>query len=226
MNYITYRKKKGKKTKNKQFFAKWSLKKVLPKKVRLHTTRLAMNEKVLSSLLISKSHHGHLLTRVSPNIYPFLFGSRLKQGVIDLNVTILTLQRCFSFITRLITDNKRHYLGKGPKKILFIYQNPLLIKFDKLFDQKFVTLLHTPWEQGHITKKTEKINLVISLSVDPDIEKEAFLKKIPLISLVDTNTKNLNIINYPIVSSTTNEQSVFFILFMFHRFFANIYPKK
>jgi ribosomal protein S2 len=210
MNISIYGKKKEKRIKNKTFLS----------------NKNPVNAKLLNNLFISKNHLGHLLTQIPPEISVFLYGTRFKQGVIDLNLTIHNLQRCFSLLTQLMRGNKALYYSKGKSRILFVCHDERFKNLNNLLNQRYCYLFSQAWKPGYITKKLRKVDLVVCLSSDGVVEKEAFLKKIPVVSLVDTNTKSLNLIHYPLVSNTTSIQSVFFIIFLFQRFFDNFQFKK
>ena len=176
MNISTYEKKKGKKTKNKLLFVK----------------KNNINLVLLQNLLKSRAHHGHILTEIFPGIYPFLYGVRLKQGIIDLNTTTQSLHRCFNFITNLIKTNEHLYFKNDKKRILFVCQHDKIKNLKPFLNQKYFYLLQKTWKTGYISKRLKTIDLIISLSPNDILEKEAYLQGIPLISLVDTNSKNLN----------------------------------
>lgn len=210
MSISTYEKKKEKKIKNKLIFDK----------------KNNINSILLRNLLKSRAHHGHLLKKTSPEIYPFLYGTRSKQSIIDLNITIQSLHRCFNFITNLINTNENLYFKYKKKRILFVCNNNKIKNLKPFLNHDYYYLLQKTWKTGYISKRLKTVDLIISLSPNDILEKESYLQGVPLISLVDTDSRNLNIIRYPIVTNTSSIQSIFLIIFLFQRFFDNLIINK
>lgn len=185
----------------------------------LKETLLSNQTKLLNNLFNSKNHYGFSLKSSNVDSFPFLYGIRSNQCIINLNKTVQTLNQCFKLINY-------HLVNKN--KILFVINENMFLNFKDEFE------ILTKKNQIHIITQKSKIglltrfsaeniksyNLIVlfSSNINQILLNEAKIKGIPTISLVDTN-QNLSNITFPIFSNTTNIKSKFFLLYLFKLFF-------
>ena len=186
---------------------------------------------VLSLLFKGNCHYGHSLQSTNPINYFNIQGTRLNQSIIDLGITTQNILRSFLFLKKILKKNK-FATRRGISKIVLIC-NSNQIKHLKIFNdcEKFGSYLHivnSLWKSQYFSnvfnlkkKKKTKILAVVLLSTNGwgDIVKEAAKHKIPVISLIDTN-QNSSIIDYPVMSNTSNLKSLYIVINLFKKLLA------
>ena len=197
----------------KQFYEK--------KEKKIKNKYLSDNNKLFQSLLNSNSHLGSNLKSSNPKSFDYVYGKRNNQLILDLDFTIQSLKRSFLLINKLL---------KKKRKILIIC-NDLKTQYLKreLSDtliKKQIKFITQKWSGGFITNpllldnQLKNISLVISFNDTEDnlVIKEVTRKKIPLVSVSNVNI-DPNLINYPILINHNNVKSVFFLTFLFKKYF-------
>ena len=176
---------------------------------------------LLKNFLNAKNFYGSKINNVQKNIFPYLYGIRSKQCVINLDITINTFQRIFKLM-RFLLNNKQEILIIGNNVQSEIFKNIFLIKQVSFVSTKFLKA----FSSNTVIKENQyNIGLVIFLST---CDNEIFLKKIfklnkPVISIFDTNIKmGIKDITYPIVNNNTNLKSLFFLVYIIRNLLKKI----
>lgn len=188
---------------------------MINKKIKI---KKIQKEFLLNSLFKSKNFYGESIKKIKKKNFNFIYGIRHNFSIINLKLTIFYIQKSLFLI--------KYYLKK--KKNILIIGNSFDIKF-LLNKKQFINnnpnilLYSKKWIDGLLTNKTisnffkkKQIKLVIILKSH---NKEHYLftefnhKKIPIITLINTNS-NISNINYPIFSNNKNLKSLFFLIYL------------
>lgn len=184
---------------------------------------LENNYKLFNCFLKNNNHLSVSLKSIRSENFGYLYGKRLKHGIINLNITIQLLKRCFSFIQYIL-------LNKKTNKILIVSNQPttkyLLKKvLERNNHQKNFVLIDSKTHNNIISKikKRKLIKLVIffDISQNKNILQEVNQFKIPTISLVDTNF-NLDFIDYPVITNIKNIKSIHILIYLFESFLKKL----
>lgn len=196
------------------------------KRIKTKNKYLINNTKLLENLIKSNSHYGNLLKYSNPKSFNYLIGLRSKQCIINLESTIQLLKRSFLIIEKVLKKKRKH-------KVLIIC-NDIKTSFLKkeLTNKKLlkrIKFINEDWSGGLLTNPLlskqylKNIGVIISFNNVHDnlLIKEANKSNIPLISVANTNI-DPNLINYPIIINDNNIKSIFFLTFLFKKFFNNL----
>ena len=172
--------------------------------------------KLLNILFKSKSFYGGTFKSINKNIYPYIYGIRNNQIIINLQYINIFIKRIFKLIKLNL---------KKKKKILIISNSTdsnFLIKPKNFNNNSSIIFFNQKWTNGNITNKKinffikkHKINLIIIYKNSTTfLNKELFSLKIPIISLININ-HNIDKINYPIVTNIKNIKSLYSFIYIF-----------
>nr|YP_009547919.1 ribosomal protein S2 [Bremia lactucae]AZL92971.1 ribosomal protein S2 [Bremia lactucae] len=196
----------------------------------IHKKKEYKNNNLLNLLFKSKIMYGESLTSINKDILPFVYGSRYKRSIINLNSISFFLKRSFKLIKIILQkDEKILVIGNNPEvqfllNTSFIKKNLNIIFFNREWINGLVTnkirnsifnkIIH------YLIKEEElKLILIIKSSVkDNFLNKELSVIKIPIISLINTN-QTLKNIDYPIVTNSKNIQSIYILMYLLRKMF-------
>lgn len=199
----------------------------------INTIPPIQTETLLVNLFKSFNHLGCDKNKTNQMSYPYIYGVRSKQCIINLTITAQMLLRTLKFIQlayqykTIKTSNLPKRKKKQQRKIgiicntiylralsTYLIDTRLMNKFD-IITQKWVT--------GVLT--TNKINydfiIVFDVPMNSIVINEAAKKKIPVIALIDTD-QNPHHFTYPIVTNTKNIKSIFYLIQIFDKFLQNL----
>lgn len=184
------------------------------------------NNNLLNLLFKSKNLYGTFFRTTNAQVVPFVYGIRHKYSIINIKLVSLFIKRIFKVIKSV--KKKRGYI------LIIGNSNDILFLTNKYFtkNNKKIILFKDIWVNGLITNNLlkKKVKLLIQkkkihliLIIKSKI-KEQFLSnelttlQIPIISLLNTEGK-LKHINYPIITNTTNIQSLYMIMYLLRKLF-------
>lgn len=181
------------------------------------------NNQFFKNLLKSKAYYGLSIKKSHQKSFPFAYGIRSNQLIIDLGYTIQSIKRSFALIHKILTTKK--------SKILIVAND---IKTQTLITNSF-SLNQNKKNRIIITNKKRLSDSITNLDIRKDIGvilsfsdtyvysliKESKSLKIPLICPINTKV-NPELIEYPIVINTNNIKSTFFLIFLFSKFLNEI----
>ncbi len=167
---------------------------------------------LLKILFKSKNFNGVLIQELNFENKPYIYGTRFKSSIINLEYTINSLKRTFKLIRHLLQNDK---------KILIIGNNHKLDFFKKYFQfSNNIFFYEKKWKTNLMSNNFFKNNfdLVIFFSNKKNdiLLKEIVISNIPTISILDTEETKKNIL-YPIFSNNKNIKSLFVLLYFFRK---------
>ena len=178
----------------------------------------------------SKILYGESLTFINKDILPFIYGSRNKRSIINLNSVSFFLKRSFKLIKIILQKNEKILvIGNNPEiqflvNTSFIKKNINIIFFNKEWINGLITnkIMNSTFNKiiNYLIKEEElKLILIIKSSVkDTFLNQELSVIKIPIISLINTN-QTLKNIDYPIVTNSKNIQSIYILMYLLRKMF-------
>lgn len=179
-----------------------------------------------NQLLFANVHIGHSSKFFNLKIKGYLLGLRKKLFILNINLTIIQYQIVINLIINLIS--KRHKILVIKEFDLSNFKKHLKFKNVMFYDKKWIGGLLTNYKRvitspklnfnNDITKiKNYKSMPSVILFFDINISKwallEAYNLQIPSISLIDTETNNFNLLNYPIISNNKSIDSTLLYLY-------------
>lgn len=188
------------------------------------------NNNLLNLLFKSKILYGESLTSINKDVLPFIYGSRNKRSIINLNSVSFFLKRSFKLIKTILQKNEKILvIGNNPEiqfllNTSFIKKNINIIFFNEEWINGLITnrIMHSTLNKiiNYLIKEEElKLILIIKSSVkDTFLNQELSVIKIPIISLINTN-QTLKNIDYPIVTNSKNIQSIYILMYLLRRMF-------
>ena len=188
------------------------------------------NNNLLNLLFKSKIMYGESLTSINKNILPFIYGSRYKRSIINLNSVSFFLKRSFKLIKIILQKNQKILvIGNNPEiqfllNTSFIKKNINIIFFNKEWINGLITnkITNSTFNKiiNYLIKEGElKLILIIKSSVkDTFLNQELSVIKIPIISLINTN-QTLKNIDYPIITNSKNIQSIYILMYLLRKMF-------
>ena len=188
------------------------------------------NNDLLNLLFKSKIMYGESLTSINRDILPFIYGSRYKRSIINLNSISFFLKRSFKLIKIILQKNEKILLIGNNSEIQFllntsfIKKNVNIIFFNREWINGLITnkIMNSTFNKiiNYLIKEEElKLILIIKSSVkDTFLNQELSVIKIPIISLITTN-QTLKNIDYPIVTNSKNIQSIYTLMYLLRKMF-------
>ena len=216
-----YVKKKVKKQKNRSTINKQML---FGQHAQNKNFKFSINKvEVLNKLVQTKNQYGCSLVKTKSTNRSYLYGSRFKQTILNLEQTVINLRKVFSLVKSLLnspsskSENTKILLVCN--KVQFRIFNRIIGK-NVLWRERF--LLRTEWTKGFLVKNTN-IALVFLIAwedMGSIVVNEASKQKLPLICLTNTD-KNIEPMQYPVFCNDKNIESIFFISLLLTKIFES-----
>jgi ribosomal protein S2 len=175
---------------------------------------------ILFNILVeSKNFYGNDKNKIKKEILPFIFGIRFNQIIINLNKTSLILKYIFLYLKYIISKKKKILIIGNTFDIKF------LINLKYIKKKKNIIFFTKKWVKGLITNKQffvlkkKKIDLIIIVKSsinDNFLNKELSILRVPIISIINTE-QNIKNINYPIISNTINNKSMYTLMYLIRK---------
>ncbi len=193
-------------------------------------------QKLLEMLLKINAHQGHISSETHPSMKKYIWGVRNGKDIINLQYTVRNLLVAVDLVQRVYAEGGRVLYYMKDKNLMKLLEPVLKEKYAEKLGSQLV-FISGSWKAGLLTqlgseKNTsivhpksahlkEKGNYSLELTAPDllvsfsglqmnDLWREAGIKNIPTIGLLDTNA-SAEKVNYPIPVNDDNYKCLFFL---------------
>ena len=186
--------------------------------------RLTINQLILSNVYLGDSYYF-----INVKIKPFIFGYKNSYHILNLSFTQMQFKILISFLVNIISVRQQILIVKELDAFnLKVFLDKDIVENIFFYDKKWIggiltnykTVINCSKFKRNPSFKNSKINLrympsllfLFNINLSKWPLQEAFLLDIPIASVINSNSKWLDYVNYPLVGNNQSFESIYLYL--------------